>query len=127
MIWIILLAFCLFDAWLNKWLEDHWGIVHWVNATYRLLFGIVLYVFFPMTPIQLGAFTVGGFCGYWQVFNVALNYLRVPRKPLLYVSQSPKAAVLDKLERSYQIPVLFFRGLLAVFGPIVFFYHPGFV
>lgn len=114
MIWIFTYAFCLFDAWFNAWLETHWRIIHWLNAVYRIAFGVLMLRIYPMVWYLLLLYAVGAFCGYSQFFNISLNFLRVPRKPVLYVGSGPNAAVLDRFEKQHQIPVVVTRGILAV-------------
>lgn len=120
MIWILTYTACLLDAWLNAWLEQHWKIVHWINAVYRLVLGAAMLYFFPMAWYLVALYIVGAFCGYWQAFNILYNFLRVPRKPLLYVGSGPRAAVLDQLEHEHQAEVIIMRAILAIGCLLIF-------
>lgn len=124
MIWIISFFFSLLDAKIDQWLEDRWGIVHWLNVVYRIAFGAVLLWFFPMSWFERIMFAVGAFAQWWLVFNIALNFLR--GRAWDYVGKGKGSAFLDRLENNYREPVMFSKILLSIFCPIIFYNHPGF-
>lgn len=122
MIWLATLTVCLGDIWLNKWLIEHWRVIHWINGLYRVVaIGLLLW-FFPMAWYLYPIYVIGAFTGYWMLFNFGLNFVRSPRMPLLHVGSGPKAALLDRFEGKHQTAVVLIRGVLAIAMPILWFW-----
>lgn len=124
LLWLTLLVFILCDARLNAWLERHYGINHTVNAAYRCLFiGLMIWVF-KLDLWQGIFFAVASLFWIWLLFNPLLNFLRTPRKPLLYVGNGKTGSKLDIIEFNYQVPILFLKALMSVSATVFFYYHP---
>lgn len=117
MIWIIFLAFIIGDAFFNHWHENKDGIIHWVNASYRLAFGEFLVIAFGLHGWKIVFLTSGCFFSFWLIFNPLLN--RLDGRAFWYLG---KTAVLDRMESKYsKIPWPFFKFVFAFLSIIAYY------